>query len=154
MPRRFSGADNTSDLIACLRTKFGPSMNDRHNYSTHHPHRSPALFLWIWVLPRRGERVAKDKYCGFKTEAVSPPIRLVLVWIPFPTQRPNLICNYVNVVINANTVKFGLGAESAVTGINLLPNPGAGIRTCREEVPRQKLQLRPCHILPRRRIWT
>ena len=139
MPRRFSGADNTSDLIAGLRTNFGSSMNDHHNDSTHHPHRSPALFVWIWVLPRRGEWIAKDKYCVFKTEAVSPPIRLVLVWIPFPTQRPNLFCNYVNVVIDANAVKFRLGAESAVTRIDLLPNPGRGIRACREEVPGQKL---------------
>ena len=79
MPRRFSGADNTSDLIAGFRINFGPSMNDHHNYWTHHPHRSPSLFVWIWVLPRRGERITEDKYCGFKTEAMSPLIRLILI---------------------------------------------------------------------------
>ena len=124
MPRRFSGADNTSDLIAGFRTNFGPSMNDHHNYWTHHPHRSPALFVWIGVLPRRGERIAEDKCCGFKTEAVSSPIRLFLVCIPFPTQRPNLFYNYVIVVIKSNTVEFRSGTESAVTRIDLLPDSG------------------------------
>ena len=79
MPRRFSGADNTADRIAGCRINFGPSMDDHHNHGSHHPHRSPSLFVWIWVLSRRTERIFEDKYCGFKTKAVSPPIRLVLV---------------------------------------------------------------------------
>ena len=105
MFRRLTCGDDAPDLLAGLGVEVGPSVDYHHDLSAHHTDRSPPSLIWIWVSPRRRQRVVKHKCGSLEADAVRSKVRIILYLIPNPTQAQSPF----TVLRNCS---YGKGSES------------------------------------------
>ena len=82
----FTCAYDPSYFFTVNRVMFRPRVDNHQDYRTHKAYRSPAPFVLVRIHLCCRKRVLEYEYSRFKSEPVYPPVRLVLLRIPCPTQ--------------------------------------------------------------------